>query len=464
MVTFTRPSILWQWVPYLKGGYDKWRVGPWRVRGIVFAAYDRVFRPDRWTDLGILQIIANQGAHIYVPSGPIDLQTELGFVQASVNNLLAGLERRRIKERTLRAKDELRRQGKLASGRPPFGMGYDKAGGRWLYTDEIEDVKAIFRAFLSGEERSYARLGQRFGQNSTAIQTILRRPHYAGWLIYEPRGHGRGRGLKRWPAIVPDAPDSAIRVETGLPPAVAMDDFHEVQRIMEGRRDRLSLTRRSSTDAFLYRGMVACPCSLPIYGIGKRGRRGQPIHFYGCRSMKERTDTNCTNKHMLRDRVEIALDRVMAERLADPELIAGAVGAYNDSLTAAWRASVPSADADRRKRADLSRRRGRVLEAFSAGLITRPACDEQVAVVDAQLAAMPVAQRRGRHPALTTRDVHRLVRVLHRWPRLWQEGRREILEVLAPTFVLHRYRIEGVHLSVQNMGDSRRAPPAPRRS
>jgi len=65
----------------------------------------------------------------------------------------------------------------------------------------------------------------------------------------------------------------------------------------------------------------------PLQVPGIPARRGQPIHFYGYRSLKERTDTDCTNKYMLRDRVETALDRVMTERLIDPELTAGGNGA-----------------------------------------------------------------------------------------------------------------------------------------
>lgn len=438
-----------------------------RVLGIVLAAYDRLFRPDRWTDFSVLQVIADQGAQIYVPSGPIDLQTELGFIQASVNNLMAGLERRRIRERTVRARDELRRQGKLASGSPPFGMGYDKAEGRWIYTDEIEQVKEIFRLYLSGEERSFARLGERFGKNPTVVQQILQRPAYAGWLIYLPRSKPRRRGVKRWPPIFPKTPDDAIRVQTGLPAAVAVEDFLEAQEIIQQRRERVSLTRGGTADEFLYRGMLACRCSLPIYGIMKRGRKGQPFYFYGCRSAKERVRTGCTNKHMVRDRVETALDGVMTDRLTDPKMIATAVESYNESLLSGWRASTPSGEVAQRRRADLERRRERILEAFFSGLTTRKACDEQVGLVDAQLHGLAPGKQASQPPALKTGDVLRVVRVFRRWPRLTWATRREILEATTPSFVLHRYRIEGVHLGipvVQSEGASRRAPPGEPRS
>lgn len=64
--------------------------------GVVIAEYSRLFRPDRWDDYRILQTFVDHGALIYLPSGPIDLQTEGGFVMATVNNMLVSLERRRI--------------------------------------------------------------------------------------------------------------------------------------------------------------------------------------------------------------------------------------------------------------------------------------------------------------------------------------------------------------------------------
>lgn len=422
-----------------------------RVQGVVLAAYDRLFRPDNWTDLRVLQVIADAGALVYLPSGPIDLRTEPGFIQASVSNMMAGLERRRIRERTMRAKDELRRAGRLASGKPPFGMAYSKAAS-WSYTDQIETVRAIYRAFLSGEERCYETLAERFALKVTQVRAILRRPVYAGWAVYPSREEPGKRDLRGWPAIFPWAPDGAIRAETGLPPAIALADFLEAQRIVEQRSERASLTRTSRTDAFLYRGMLNCSCGLPLYPTVKRYRNGEPSYFYACRSLR-RGGEQCGARHMVRHRVEAGLDRVVSERLTDPDLIVAAVESYNDSLRAGWR-EVPQADGRRRKA--LLARRARVLEAFFDGVIDGAERDRQVGAVDAQLRALPVAPP-APPPALKVAQVRDVVRAFARWPRLRWAARREILEALAPSFVLHDYTIDGVHLSVLGRGDSRTA-------
>lgn len=423
-----------------------------RARGIVLAAYDRLFRPDRWTDLAILQVISDHGAQIYVPAGAIDLQTEIGFVQASVNNLLAGLEKRRIRERTMRAKESLRREGKLASGAPPLGMTYDRAAG-WSYTPAIEDVREIFRLFVSGEERSYSALGARFGIVWSTVQVILRRPLYAGWNVYMPRdasGPPLRHGIKSWPPIRSAHDDGAVRVRTGLAPVVSVEDFEEVQRIMGVRRERLSLTRGRGEGAFLYRGMLECACGEPVYGITKSRPHGAPDLYYACRNAKRarRPATACTNEMMRRDRTEQVLLEVISGRLLDADVIVPAVQAYNDSLRAAWREAVPEGGAIRRRR-ELERRRARIAELYTDGAIDRAAKDAQLAAVAAQLAAIPRAVAAVVPPAeLEPDDVLGMLNQLADWPVLDRGEQRAILEALAPLFTLHRYRVEGVHLEL----------------
>lgn len=425
-----------------------------RARGIVLAAYDRLFRPDRWTDLAILQVISDQGAQIYVPAGPIDLQTEIGFVQASVNNLLAGLERRRIRERTMRAKESLRREGRLASGAPPLGMAYDRAAG-WSYTAAIEDVREIFRLFVSGEERSYSALGARFGVTWSTVQVVLRRPLYAGWNVYQPRdgsGPPLRHGIKFWPPIRSAHDDGAVRVRTGLAPVVSVGDFEAVQRIMSQRGERLSLSRgaRRAGEAFLYRGMLECPCGEPVYGITK-ARPGRTDLYYACRNAKRarRPATACTNEMMRRDRTEDLLQDVVSERLLDASVIGAAVGDYNASLRAAWREAVPEGGAIRRRR-ELERRRARIAELYTDGAIDRAAKDAQLAAVAAQLATIPHAAPAAVQPPaeLDPAAVRDVMLVFARWSFLEWGARRRILEALAPLFILHRYQIEGVHLEL----------------
>lgn len=424
-----------------------------RVRGIVLAAYDRLFRPDRWTDLAILQVISDQGAQIYVPAGPIDLQTEVGFITASTNNLLAGLERRRIRERTMRARESLRRGGKLATGKPPLGFAYDRAAG-WSYTSQIETVREVFALYLSGV-RCFATIGARVGLDQYHVQTILRRPMYAGWHVYEPRdgtGPARRYGQREWPPIR-GMDDGVIRVRTGLVPVVSVEEFEEVQRLLSQGRARRSLTRQRGhgEGVFLYRGMLGCPCGEVIYGIQKGRGAGRTDRYYGCRNAKlaRRARTECTNVYMGRERVEELLEGVVSERLLDAGLIAAAVEAYNASTTAAWRETALDGGGERRRR-DLERRRDRIAESYIDGTIDRATRDAHLAAVAAQLAALPRPSAAPAPPpaALGAADVLDVLGVFAEWSLLAWGERRRVLEALAPLFVVHRYQVEGVRLEL----------------
>lgn len=424
-------------------------IGQGRAHGVVLAAYDRLFRPDRWEDLAILQVFMDARAQIYVPAGPIDLQTETGYVQATVGNLLAGLERRRIRERTMRARDELRRQGKLASGTPPFGLAYSKKGG-WSYTPEIEQVRELFQLYLSGQERRQTALAKRLGFHYSHVRKMLEHPIYSGWLVWNLRGE-------------------TVRIPLGLPPVVSEEDFSEVQRILLTRGERISLGRKGNPKLFLYRGMLFCPCGQTLYGMASRSH-GKPMFFYGCASMRKRDLTKCPDaRYMASHLLEPGLDRVVQEHLGSAEFIIAAVQAYNDSLAAEWRQAPASSEANTRRIDELERRRGRILDTFYDGKISRAERDKLVEPLDVQLHALRSYQF-APPPApseLNAGDVLGILSVFAEWSYLERDDKRRILEALAPAFVVNHYTVEGVHLHLNTAPSSRRAhsltSPAPLR-
>jgi hypothetical protein len=380
------------------------------------------------------------GAQIYIPAGPIDLQTETGYVQATVNNLLAGLEKRRIRERTTRAKEEMRRQGKLASGKPPYGLAYSKGAG-WSYTPEIEHVREIFALYLSGEERTFARIGERFGLRWERVKDMLVHPVYSGWLVWE-------------------RPDGAIRVPLGLTPVVGEADFAEVQRLIGLRSSRISLARQASESRFLFRGMLFCPCGAPLYGYRKPGRRS-PWLAYGCRSLKESGQRDPYAGHMAAHKLEALLGRLITEQLTDPAFIAAAVEAFNRSASAEWRDALPQPEANARRVGELERRRERILETFYDGKITREERDRAVGPLDVQLEALRSYQlpAPARPAELDAGDVLGVLSVFAEWEYLERDEQREVLEALAPSIeVAKRYDVRGMHvdLPVPGPGDSRR--------
>jgi len=430
-----------------------------RAQGVVLAEYSRLFRPDRWTDLAVLQTFADHGALLYLPSGPIDLRSEPGFVQASVHNLLAALERRRIRERMERGKEEIRRRGGRAAGFNPMGLEWDRKQG-WRYTPEIERVKMLFRLYLSGEERRYKQLGERVGLKPESVRAILRNPIYCGWRVYQwkrdtgPTGTRISRSGRKYQRVIPRQPDEIVRVRLDIEPIITEAEWQQVQEIMALRGRRRTLAREGARERYLYRGMLACRCGLSIYGLRKPAK-GRIRFYYSCRAKNDKrmSPADCDNVYMRVDRLESALDDVIQRCLTQPDVIVAAVEAHNSSLGLSWRSIDPDTEALEQRRVELLRKEGRVIDAYVDGLITKAERDRRLAAIEregkalAELAAAP-----GPRPAeaLDADAVLAMVGVLARWRHLNWSQRRRILEALAPSFVVWRYSIDGVYLPLQS--------------
>lgn len=422
-----------------------------RARGILLAEYSRLFRPDRWSDFIVLQTLSDHDARIFLPSGEIDLQSEVGFVQATVNNLLAAMERRRIRERMDRGKEEHRRRGAHVAGGVgiPFGMSYSKEAG-WEWTEDAAIVRELFRRFLAGE-RTYDVLGRSLGLPRTTTKYLLQNPVYTGWRIYdEQRDPGaKGAGGKRERRI-PRRPADVIRVRLPLEPLVSEEDFALVQELIASKA--ASVVRRPLNDSFLYRGFLECAYDgLTIYGIHASPKKLQ----YVCRSRsphrKPAGVEKCPTGYMMRDKLERELDQVITERLTDPDLLASAAGEYLDSVHAGWRSSGLAPDDVDEKVAAVQRRRERILESYFDGVIGKAERDARLAPVAEELRSLEQLRATAAAPrqdpeALTQQLVLGVLAAFAEWRHLERRRRRAILEALAPRFYLRKYEITGVRL------------------
>lgn len=441
-----------------------------RAHGIVVAEYSRLFRPDRWTDLAILQVFEEHGAKIYIPAGPIDLSSELGFVQATVNNLLAAIERRRIRERMMRGKEELRRRGAHVAGGVgmPFGFAYSKRDG-WSYTHEIELVRELFRRFLAGE-RNYSALADAVGLSRTNVRFLLTNPVYSGWRVYTLRHAPGKRRVHR-------APEDVLRVRLPLEPIVSEEDFALVQAIVENKR--ASRPQLPPRDDFTYRGFLVCAeDGLPMYPHCA----GEGRFFYRCRShhptRRPEGTAKCFTGFLNRDILEPMLNDAISERLTDPDVLLEAIGEYERSRAASWRANTGDRATLEARAIRARERRDRVLELFLDGDIDRAEKDrrlaglaDEIGAAEAVLAAAQPAVT----PELSPDDVMAVVDAFAQWAALGIPDRRQVLESLGPSFYVRRlgrrgnFRVDGVRFpwfGLIRSGDSvrrSRTPPTPRR-
>src|SRR5262249_13434304 len=117
------------------------------IRGVVVADFDRFMRPDSFAKFGLLDIFEETKTILYYQGSRIDLSTDIGFLNAGFNALIAGNEIRTFKRRVQGAKEELRKQGKCpnAAITVPTGVRFNRDEDRWEYTDGVKVVQEAFR-------------------------------------------------------------------------------------------------------------------------------------------------------------------------------------------------------------------------------------------------------------------------------------------------------------------------------
>lgn len=421
-----------------------------RARGIVLAEYSRLFRPDNWDDYQILQRLAEAGAVIYEPGGPTDLDSDHGALSASFKTAFSAYEKRQIRTRTMRGKEEKRRQGKHVAGAfgIPLGFTYSKAAG-WQATENLTVVRELFSRFLAGEQ-NVARLADALGLPRTTARFILTNEVYTGWRVYDERRGRDGQRARR-------AAEDVIRVRLeGLDPVVTEEEFERVQQVLS-HKAACRAPRCSLHDEFLYRGFLVCAVDgLAIYTHYTPVRAGGARHYrYQCRSAtphrRPAGTGRCSTGSMSRERLEPVLDAVIAERLTDPGLFLAAIEA---SRAGEPRRGHDPSEAALLRLERVRARRQRILEAFIDGDLSREEKDRRIAAADQEIAAAEAALgvfAPAAPETVTEDDVLALAAAFAEWSFLPRPERRRILEAVAPTFSVSRlpgkrgnFQVEGV--------------------
>ena len=97
-----------------------------QVDGVVVAEFSRLMRPESLADYAILEAFREAGAKLYTPDGARDLRDFSGRLLSVLQSEMAADERRRIQERTHRAKEVMRRAGRHVAGNHslPYAIAY----------------------------------------------------------------------------------------------------------------------------------------------------------------------------------------------------------------------------------------------------------------------------------------------------------------------------------------------------
>ena len=421
-----------------------------QINGVVVREFSRVMRPDNFGDFVLFQAFQDTGTMLYLPDGPLDLNSKTGKLVAGLRAIIAGNELAEIRERVWAAKEEKRKSGKLAQGSMclPFGVGYHEAEG-FFYMPAAERVREAFRLFLSGEH-SYVKLAEMVGVTPRGMHMIMRNPIWTGWRVIDKkrdtspasrRVSAGGRQGDR-PKIKRDASE-IIRVKVIARPLVSEDEFRRVQQIMDTKSRLHWRSRPGGGQAFTYGGFLVCSeCRSLIYG-----KLCGQYHYYVCKARALRSESRCLSVTMRRDRLEEKLDGIFGLRLTDRDFLKSLIFQLEKKYdSAAIRCRIAGLEGEVRK---LRQKRERILDAFFEGVLTREERDARLASLDKQMKfAEEMLMRETPMPALSAREMASAFSPLFDWPVLGREGKRRILAATVPEIHVSNYIVSGIAVTL----------------
>jgi DNA invertase Pin-like site-specific DNA recombinase len=418
------------------------------IHGVVSYAFNRIMRPENYSDFAILQVFVDTRTILYLPEGPIDLSSKSGRILGTIQAVIAGNQRLEFLENVWNSKEEKRLAGEFPQSEVclPFGVGYDRLRGKggWHYTPEVERVREAFRLFLSGDT-SYFSVGRKVGIDPYNLRIILRNPIYTGWRVIDkrrdpsPSAHRvkpDGRQVDR--PKIKRAAEEVIRIKVMDEPLISQEEFQRVQQILDLKRARHWRTRPDYEHRFTYNGFLTCSkCGSLIYTKYRRD------DYYVCKG--RHIVKICDVSYMRRDRLEPKLDNLFANRLTDSsflrelaeEMESSASRQSNAVRIARLQSEIES----------LESKRGRILDAYFEGVISSQERDLRLAKIDRDLhATQELLLREKPSVTLSVDSLVSLFSPFFEWQYLKRDDKRRILSTIVPDIRVADYQVSGLYL------------------
>jgi len=412
------------------------------IKAVVAKEFSRLMRPENFSDYTILQVFVDNDVTLHLPDGPIDFSKKFDKFAALLKAGMAGLELEELRRRMEDGKEELRRQGKHPGGSHtlPKGIAYSKGEGGWYYTEDIELVKQIFGLFQTGEH-NLAEISRRTGIPRPTVAYTLKNRAYTGWMIYDEKRDRTLEGYVPKPGgkqgyrkKIKREPDEIIKVKLPLEPLLSEKEFRTIQATLERRRRTVNEIRGRNKPRFTYNGFLLChDCNAPLYTHNS----GSDFYYY-CSSK----GSDCTNKYMLRDRIEPKIDTVVESRLTDPSFLSPIIDSYFDQQTSGLD---PSQETISARLESLKRKRSRVLDSFFEGTITREERDRVLQEIRKEAMAYRQITPPDDH-SLTQNQIIDAVSVFQEWSFLSRPQKRQLLDQLLPEIYCYIYEVKGLTL------------------
>lgn len=403
------------------------------IGGVVAAAFDRLFRPSRFSDFAILDAFRDARCRIYTGAGVLDPGAQNDALLSLITGHLAGAERDAIARRTSAGRERIRREkGWRAEGGAnamPRGVLFDHATKRWSYTDDAVVVRRAFDLFLSGET-NLAAIGRAIGlgdRKSWAIRSILRQPLYMGIYRVDRKWIKGGKG--RW---IPRAPEDSYEHEVIDSPLVTPVDFARVQaRLAEmaGARPKQPALEDRPVG---YSGFAYCArCGARMMVLRQPH---SPSWVYRCARDRRGRMRRCDLGEFVAWKVDEAAALAIEAALCDADTVLRLVreGIERSAIQG------PSSRELGRRMTLLANKRARMLDGYEGGDYELHELRKRLAGIDAERHALELQMEAADGPEIDESACVDLAYAFARWGRLGRARRRRLLESFGVRFWIEK--------------------------
>ena len=322
--------------------HGKWRyVICWKIDRFARNRYDSATYKYRLRKYNISVLYAKES----IPDGPEGILLE-SILEGSAEYYSANLAQNVRRGMRFNAQ-----QCKVNSGMIPFGYRKGEDGKFALNPAQAEVVREIFARFLNGS--SFAQLANELNGrgirtsrgnlwNKNSFHCMLKNESYIGVYHY-----------------------ADIRVEGGMPAIVQKDQFLEVQKRLQTKKNPQG--RRRDKGEYLLTGKLKCGhCDSYMVGLSGTGKHGELHHYYGCQ--KHFKEKSCKKRNVPRDWIErfvvkCTLDYVLQDKVI--EWMADSVMEHQNRESASAQLDSLISESE-----DVDKAIGNVMAAIEAGIIT----------------------------------------------------------------------------------------------
>ena len=374
--------------------------------GLISALF--VYTPDRLSREPVhllmpLDELERAGVNLRFVEGISDSTPE-GQLLMYVQGYAAQRERAQIAERSMRAKAQVAKSGRLPNGTNSglFGYDYDKVEKmRTVNETESADVRLMF--LWASEGVNTYQIAKRLNELSIrtkkgccwhplAVSRVLRNCAYTGVQYY---GVNRYRKVSNKKRLVTPRPESeVIRIGGFSPPIISQELFDTVQERLKAKQ----CTDTSSDRKYMKTGFSKClKCGAPIVGASlQKGR----YRYYRCRATVPTSTrpATCDALYIPADEFEDVAWRTLAEAILHPAVMVAEL----QDLFATGGGDIGEEIASlKRERLDLKGQQRRLLELFQKAYIDDDLLEAQIgplkALSDEKERALRVLEEQLRH-------------------------------------------------------------------